>query len=155
MIPYLKPTLFLNSITFATCFSVRSMYKFYDTKVLFSEYVVILSSSWITLQSWTFGSFNLTFWYPIWLLKSYRKPISRPNYSVEVFNQFSGNRNSPGFKPKSHFIARQQYQSVKIEKDSSASIKIEKGEFSFDFIDKGGKISEDFFLNWFGFLRMG
>ena len=40
MIPYLKPTLFLNSITFATGFSVKSMYKFYDTNVLFSEYVV-------------------------------------------------------------------------------------------------------------------
>ena len=86
----------------------------------------------------------LTFWYcclPIWLLKSYRKPIIWPNNSVEV----SGNRNSPGFKPKSHFTEREQYQSVKIEKDSSALIKIEKGEFSFDFIDKGGKMSEGFF----------
>lgn len=108
----------------------------------------------------------LTFWYcclPIWLLKSYRKPIIRPNYCVEV----SGNRNSPGFKPKSHFTAREQYQSVKIEKDSSASIKIEKGEFSFDFIDKGGKICEGFFylfkknelkdslVVWFGFFENG
>ena len=63
MIPYLKPTLFLNSITFATGFSVRSMYKFYDTNVLFSEYVVsnyfeqFIS---ITVQSWTFVSFDFT-----------------------------------------------------------------------------------------------
>jgi len=34
---------------------------------------------------------------------------------------------------------------VKIEKDSPALIKTEKGEFSFYFIDKGGKISEGIF----------
>ena len=63
MIPYLKPTLFLNSITFATGFSVKSMYKFYGANVLFSEYVV---SSYfeqfisITIQNLTFGSFDFT-----------------------------------------------------------------------------------------------
>jgi len=38
-------------------------------------------------------------------------------------------------KPKSHFIARQQYQSVKVEKGLIPSIKIEREEFSFDLID--------------------
>ena len=63
MIPYLKLTLFLNSITFATGLSVRSMYKFYDTNVLFSEYVVsnyfeqFIS---ITVQSRTFGFYDFT-----------------------------------------------------------------------------------------------
>ena len=47
MIPYLKPTLFLNSISFGIGFNVRNMYKVQDTKVLFSEYVeVILSCSY-------------------------------------------------------------------------------------------------------------
>ena len=90
-------------------------------------------------------------WPLIWLFESYRKlPISQPNSSVEknkliIKQNQSIFKNYPGLKPKSHFIARQQYQSVKLEKDSSTSIKIEKGEFSFDLIDKGGKISEGFF----------
>ena len=61
MIPYLKLTLFLNSITFATGLSVRSMYKFYDTNVLFSEYVVSnYFEQFITVQSRTFGFFVFT-----------------------------------------------------------------------------------------------